>query len=375
MLRSIFLNRSRNAVVAGGIGKTTTTAMLAWILEHAGRGPDYLIGGLARDLELPARFMGADFAVLEGDEYASCFDDLQPKFMHYKPEIVVITNIVEDHPDLYSDFGEVEKAFEQLVRLLPSSGCLVIPDDDEAATRTASACGCPVLRVGFSRQADFRITDVHLLAGESRFRLAEANFVLPLCGIMNIRNAAMAAVAAAHFGIPHQQSTDAIARFSGIHNRQQRHTIGQYTVVTDRAAHPIALRALFEATRQEYPGRRIVSIIQPRGTGGKNWIYQRDLPAALASTDRVVVLGAYEHNPEPGHSWKGGRFSTDALVSDLARRGVPATAITKCSELSDALSDGLSPDDVVVLNLPEQAIGILATVKQALAHFRQVEEL
>ena len=110
----------------------------------------------------------------------------------------------------------------------------------------------------------------------------------------------------------------------------------------------------------------MVSVIQPRATGGKNWIYQRDLPAALAGTDRVVVLGAYEHNPEPGHSWKGGTFSTDALVSDLVRRGVPVAAIAKRSELPNALSNGLSPDDVVVLTLPEQATEILATVKQAL---------
>ena len=111
LLRDAFLTKSRNAVVAGGVGKTTTTAMLAWILEAARMAPDFLIGGLARNLHAPARLAGADLAVLEGDEYASCFDDAAPKFLKYRPEVAIITNVLEDHPDLYSGPGAVEVAF------------------------------------------------------------------------------------------------------------------------------------------------------------------------------------------------------------------------------------------------------------------------
>ena len=132
-----FLRHSRNAVVTGGVGKTTTTSMLAWILEDAGQRPDYLIGGLARNFPAPARFSGGRFAVLEGDEYASCFDDPRPKFLHYQPEVGVITNIVEDHPDIYRNLGEVCQAFSDFIALLPPHGALILADDDEAGVKLA----------------------------------------------------------------------------------------------------------------------------------------------------------------------------------------------------------------------------------------------
>jgi UDP-N-acetylmuramate: L-alanyl-gamma-D-glutamyl-meso-diaminopimelate ligase len=369
LLHRLYLNRSRNAVVTGGVGKTTSAAMLAWILEFAGSRPDYLIGGRARNFEAPARFAGAEFAVVEGDEYASGFDDPRPKFMHYRPTIGVVTNILEDHPDLYSDLDSVEKVFEQFVRLLPASGCLVIPDDDEAAARVASHAKCPSLRVGFSEDANIRITDARYPPGHSCFELEQVTFDLPQSGRMNVRNAAMAAVAALQFGVTYRQSSAALARFLGVDNRQERQRIGGYVVVSDKASHPVALRALFEAIRQDYPARRILSVIQPRATGGRNWIYQRDLPDSLARADRVLVIAAYEHNPEPDRAWTGGAFSTELLVSDLARRGRSATAVAAFGELPGILAADLRPDDVIIVTAPEQARGLLPLVEETLARF------
>jgi UDP-N-acetylmuramate: L-alanyl-gamma-D-glutamyl-meso-diaminopimelate ligase len=365
-LRDLFLDRSRNAVVAGGLGKTTTTSMLAWILESARRDPDYLIGGLARNFAAPARLRGAEFAVIEGDEYASCFDDPQPKFMHYRPEVAIITNIVEDHPDFYPDIRSVEDAFGKLVRSIPRTGRLVIPDDDQPAMRLAAACDCSSVSTGFSSHADERITNLEPSAKDSKFRLGGTEFVLPLCGRMNVRNAAMAVVAAAHFGVSYRQSAEALARFAGVHNRQDSRALGEYILVVDKASHPISLRALFEATRQEHPRRNIVSVIQPRATGGRDWVYQQELPAVLADADRVVLLNSYEHNPEPGHVWNGGQFSTEVLLTGLTARGVPVALASDRSALADALRRSANPGDVIVVSLPEQATDSLATIEMTL---------
>jgi UDP-N-acetylmuramate: L-alanyl-gamma-D-glutamyl-meso-diaminopimelate ligase len=363
LLRRLFLHRSRNAVVAGGVGKTTTTAMLAWILEHAGQNPDYLIGGLARNLAAPARFGGAALAVLEGDEYASCFDDPQPKFMHYRAELAVITNILEDHPDLYPDIAAVADVFAKLARSLPPSGCLVVSDEDEYADRIVPACSCRATTVGFTARADYRIAGLHLSPSASRFRLADADFTLPLCGRMNVRNAAMAAVAAAHFGISWSRSAGALARFAGVRHRQESRSLGGYTVVMDKASHPAALRALFEAMRQQYPGRRLVSMIRPRATGGSAWVYQRSLPDALAQADRVIVLSAYEHDPEPGRVWAEGPFSTEGLLADLAEHGVASELIADARKLPL----WLRREDVLVVSLPEQSAATLARLESGLA--------
>jgi UDP-N-acetylmuramate: L-alanyl-gamma-D-glutamyl-meso-diaminopimelate ligase len=370
LLRTRFLRHSRNAVVAGGLGKSTTTAILAWILEHAGLAPDYLIGAAPRNLDAPARFRGAGIAVIEGDEYASSCDDPRPKFMHYCPEVAVITNVVEDHPDLYPDLAAVEAVFAGFAEMLPATGCLVIPDDDESAERVARGCRGRLRRVGFLPAAGCRVDDLRLTSAGSEFRLAGTRFRLPLFGRMNVRNAAMAAVAAAELGVPWRVAAEAAACFAGVGGRQQAEVVGRQTVVVDKATHPVALRGLLEAVRQQYPGRRVVSVIQPRATGGRQWVYQRGLPGALAGADAVVVLHPYEHAPPPGRPWQADPFSAEELVSDLSALGVRAASVAAAGEaaaLSAALGAIVEAGDVVVLTLPEQAREMFAAITQAVA--------
>jgi UDP-N-acetylmuramate: L-alanyl-gamma-D-glutamyl-meso-diaminopimelate ligase len=358
-LRDAFLSGSRSAVVSGGVGKTTTTAMLAFILEHAGRNPDYLIGGLPHDFAAPARFAGSGFAVIEGDEYASCFDDPDPKFLKYAPELAVVTNLLEDHPDLYGDAGDVERAFLRLVHLIPLNGCLVLTDDVASAS-LAGACKGKVVCVGFSGRADCRIEHLSLTTSGSAFTLVGVDFTLPLAGRMNVCNAALAAVAAAHFDVPLEQSAAALATFGGIADRQAARIAGNCVIVVDKACHPVSVAALLGAVRQRYPERRLVSVLRPRATGGRNWIYQRDLPGALEDTDLVVLLKPYEHDPEPGRTWPGGPFSPELLASELTRRQKPVFSVQGRADLLEVLGSCLKPRDVVILTLPEQ-VSDLAT--------------
>ena len=366
LLRDGPLRHSRNAVVAGGVGKTTTTAMLAWILESAGRQPDYLIGGFARNFAEPARLAGAGFAVIEGDEYASCFDDPGPKFLKYNPEVALVTNVIEDHPDLYAEAGAVKAVFEDLVRILPRDGCLIVPDDDDDALALAAACRSTVVRVGASADATHRIDELELLPTVSRFRFMDADFAMPLVGRMNVMNGAMAAAAAGHLGVPAVESAEALAGFRGVVNRQETRRVGRFTLLSDKASHPLALRCLFESARQRFPDRRIVSLIRPRATGGRKWVYQCDLPGALGGVDLVVLLPAYEHNPEPDRSWPGGPFSMELLESELVRKGQNVIRLESDDALADALRRSLRTDDVVVVTLPEQDLDTAASLVRIL---------
>lgn len=354
-LHDEFLIRSRNAVVTGGVGKTTTTAMLAWILQFNARFPDYLVGGVARNFSAPARFMGSKFCVLEGDEYASCFDDRNPKFMHYAPEVGVITNIIEDHPDMYCSLGELCDAFAAFVEQLPAAGCLIIPDDDGAACEVSSHARCATIRVGFTETATARITAIRTSSESSRFCLEKQEFEIPLCGRMNMRNAAMAALAARQFGIGLSDCAKALRRFRGVRNRQEEIPIGDCTLVRDKASHPAALIELAGALRQRFPERRLVSIIQPRATGGRDWIYQRDLPHALAQFDKIILTNSHEHNPCSNRAWMNAPFCVDLLAANIRHhRGEVTTAPTR-AQLQHSIDHDLCPGDVVLLTVLEQS--------------------
>lgn len=352
-----YLTRSQNVVVAGGVGKTTTTAMLTWILEHAGRRPDYLIGGLAWNLEMSARFDGADLTILEGDEYASSFEDPRPKFLHYAPHVAVVTNLLSDHPDLYPDDAAMVPMFASLVALLPPQGCLILPAADRATAQLARAAKCRVVTVGLAPDADIRVENVRLEVTGATFTIEGVPFAVPAHGAMNVHNAAAAAVAARTLGVPWVDSAGALTGFLGVMARQDAYDAGGWTVVVDKATHPVSLGELSRALSQRYPGRRRICAVQPRATGGRNWVYQRDLPAALAHFDRVLLVPAYERAPQPGTPWAATPFCTDTLAAALKHLEVPMTRVPDIGSLPTAMQVAVEPGDVALLSVSEQFVG------------------
>ncbi len=364
LLRDRFLHATRNAVVAGGVGKTTTTAMLAWILEHAGRRPDYLVGGLCRNLDRPARFGSGDVCVLEGDEYASAHDDVTPKFLYYAPEVVVVTNLLEDHPDLYPDRTRLVDAFLTLVSRIPPHGCLVSTAD--VARTLAGRTACRVLAIDHEG-GDARIENVRLSPAGSSFDLDGVRVDLRLHGPMNVRNAAMAAVAARALDVPLAASARALCAFDGLVNRQDTRQAGARVLVTDKASHPASIGELAAAIRQRFPDRRVLCVLQPRATGGRRWIYQRDLPDALARFDAVLLTDPYEHRPPAHTRWEHEPFSIVLLRDAVARRGIPVSHVPRMAGLPAAIRDASRDGDVIALLLREQFADAIDAVDDALS--------
>jgi UDP-N-acetylmuramate: L-alanyl-gamma-D-glutamyl-meso-diaminopimelate ligase len=190
----------------------------------------------------------------------------------------------------------------------------------------------------------------------------QANFSIRLAGRMNVRNAAMAAAAASHFGVVPVTAAAALADFKGVVHRQEVRQAGNCTLISDKASHPVALQALIESVRQMFPYRRVVSVVQPRATGGRNWVYQRELPTALAAADLVILLDAYEHNPDPGRVRPHNPFSVDLLAADLSKNKVEPVLVSGPDELPAALAAHLREGDVIVLTLPEQSSGLVTVI-------------
>src|SRR6476620_6884881 len=219
VLKNYFLRGRHNLVVTGTHGKTTTTAMLTWILEKAGHKPGYLIGGIPKNLGQGARLNDSKHFVIEGDEYDTAFFDKRSKFIHYLPELVIVNNIEFDHADIFRDLDEIKLSFKRLLNIVPENGMVLLNGDDRNCVEVAKDCLAQMIEVGFSKNCAQRIRDVVYSPEGSRFKRGEDTFEIPLVGEFNVHNAAMAAMAARFYDVPKTKIGSAFKSFAGIARR------------------------------------------------------------------------------------------------------------------------------------------------------------
>ena len=320
-LRRYFLRGKRNFVVTGTHGKTTTTAMLAWVLEAAGRDPGFLIGGVPRNFGQGARFTDSEFVVLEGDEYDTAFFDKRSKFLHYLPEVAVINNIEFDHADIYASLEEIKTSFRRLLRVVPHNGLVIANGDDPACLEVAVDAFSPVRTVGFGEGNEVRIEEVVYEPGRSRFRLGDAEFAVPMDGEFNVRNAAMAATAARFAGLDDDAIRAGLEGFQGVCRRQEER--GQkrgVRVIDDFAHHPTALRQAIRSMRQRHPSGRIWALFEPRSNTTRRKVFQNELAEALTEADLVVLSRVEDSSKVPADE----RLDPDRLIESVRAGGRPA---------------------------------------------------
>jgi UDP-N-acetylmuramate: L-alanyl-gamma-D-glutamyl-meso-diaminopimelate ligase len=317
-LRHFFLRGRHNLVVTGTHGKTTTTAMLAWILKHAGLDPAYMIGGIAGNLGQGASLHDSKYTVLEGDEYDTAFFDKRSKFLHYLPELVIVNNLEFDHADIFPDLDAIKLSFRRLLNIVPGEGMVLINGDDENAIDVAQGCRAQLVEVGFSPNAARHIRDVRYSAAGSEFTLLDTRFTMALVGEFNVRNAAMAVSAAHFYGVPLATIRDGLAKFEGVKRRQEvRGTVRGITVIDDFGHHPTAIRETLRGLRHQYPGRRLWALFEPRSNTTRRAVFQDALPAALAEADGVIlaqVARMEQLAPED-------RLNPEKVVADIAATG------------------------------------------------------
>jgi UDP-N-acetylmuramate: L-alanyl-gamma-D-glutamyl-meso-diaminopimelate ligase len=285
-LKLFFLRGRHNLVVTGTHGKTTTSALLTWILQEAGMAPAYMIGGIARDLGQGCSLHSSKFVVVEGDEYDTAFFDKRSKFLHYLPELVIVNNIEFDHADIFRDLAEIKLSFRRLLNVVPENGMVLINGDDENCIEVAQNCRAELVEVGFSPNAARHIRDVHYHEKGARFTLIDRPFELPLVGEYNVRNAAMAISAAHFYGVSFDIIQRAVSHFHGVKRRQEiRGEVAGITVIDDFGHHPTAISQTLRGLRHQYPGRRLWALFEPRSNTTRRAVFQESLPAALGEAD------------------------------------------------------------------------------------------
>ena len=303
ILEEVFLPGRHSIVVSGTHGKTTTTAMLAWIFQTAGKKPNFLVGGVAENFGKSYGLGGGEEFILEGDEYETAFWDRGPKFFHYHPDDLIITSLEYDHADIYPDFETYELAFRRLVNLVPRRGRTIIWGDTAesgpALRRAAQKALCKVETYGFRSENDWVADNVVNENDGVRFRVIHCGakfgeFVLAATGRHNVLNA-LAAIAVAHGrGISSDAIAKALNTFRSVKRRMDvKGEFGGVLLVDDFAHHPTAVRATIEAARARWPGRRLWAILEPRSNSMRRKIFQETLPQALALADRVILGGVF----------------------------------------------------------------------------------
>lgn len=345
-LKEHFLRKTHNLVVTGTHGKTTTTSLLAWILDRAGMNPGFLVGGLPANFGRGCRQGGGRYWVLEGDEYDTAFFDKRSKFLHYCPELVVINNIEFDHADIFANLGEIQTSFRRLVALVPSQGMVLVNADDPNAVAVTRSAPAPITEVGFSQNAAVRIQKVHSSREGVRFELLGQELFLPMHGEFNVRNAAMAATAAHFYQVPLDTVAEALAGFKGVRRRQEvRAQIGGVTVIDDFGHHPTAIRETLKSFRARHPEARLWALFEPRSNTTRRKVFQETLPQALALADGVFVARVDRLEELPPSE----RLDPERLVADIGAAGRRAFYEPDAAAIVARLTPLLGAGDVVIV--------------------------
>lgn len=353
-LAHFFIRNRHSVVVTGTHGKSTTTALIAWLLQHAGCAPGFFVGAVMRNIDGTFQLGQGPHFVVEGDEYDSAYFDKGPKFLHYRPRTGVLTSIEFDHADIYRDLAHVRSAFARFVQLLPADGCL-IACHDAANVRdllTTVPGAAPMQTYGLDPGADWRAVAWHADATGTHITADYrgqpfGSFVSPLFGPHNIHNV-LAAVAVTHrLGLSPVQMAAGLATYTHIKRRcEVRGVVRGITVLDDFAHHPTAVRVTLEGVRQAYPSARLWAVFEPRSATSRRAVFQHEYAAALRGADRVLIADVYHHREQlPSEE----RFSPTTLIAALCEHGVDAWFYPTTEDIIRHLCRDAQPADVILI--------------------------
>ena len=397
-LAEFFIQDRHSIVVAGTHGKTTTSGILAWTLEHAGRNPGFMVGGILKNFRNNFNIGTGNYFVVEGDEYDTAYFDKVPKFVHYRPKTGIITSIEYDHADIYEDLDRIKREFKKFVALIPTDGLLVACIDAPNVREVIQGTGTPLETYGYSDQADWKITEIRKSNGQTAFTVTYHNKVLgalhtPLIGRHNLLNLLGSTAVLHHLGLTPEEIDAGFRTFEGIKRRQEvRGVVDDIVVIDDFAHHPTAVKETIAAVKAHYISlnpplrgvggcnspleegqrgvksdqggvtRKLWSVFEPRTAATRRDVFQKDFVGAFLDTDVAIIADVYKPDKAP----EGHRFSSDQLVQDLRQQGVEAYHISGVEQIVKYLTDHLQSGDIVLIMSNGGFGGIHAKLLEAL---------
>lgn len=327
IIRDEVIGNKKSIVVAGTSGKTTTTALTAWILHKAGLKPTALIGGIAKNFDSGFIFGNGTYTVVEGDEYGSAFNDLSPKFIHYRPYIALVNNIQPDHLDIHGSIAGVIQAFQKLPPLIPNNGLLVLNGHDKNSASLKKMAKCRIET--FGQGGSVTAKNIKISSAGLDFDLYHKNKLIgkiktSLLGKHNIENILAASTVALNIGVSFKKLSGAVSTFQGVKRRLEVICQkGNVTIIDDFAHNPDKVQASLSALRDHFPKHQIVAIFEPRTASSRRKFFQDAYPSSFKPADLVYIAEPYKKEVLT----KKEVFSSKELVSDLNKNDTEAYAL------------------------------------------------
>jgi UDP-N-acetylmuramate: L-alanyl-gamma-D-glutamyl-meso-diaminopimelate ligase len=349
-----FLIGSRaSLVVAGTHGKTTTTALAAWVFARAGWDPGFFIGGVPLNFGSGWRAGSGGYVVIEGDEYDTAFFDKGPKFLHYRPRNVILTSVEFDHADIYRDLDHVKSAFRKLIEIIPEDGLLVVCNDYPDAKEIGAAARCPRVSYGQTAESDWTAINIEFREGRTLFEpcyhgKSEGRLEVDVIGRHNVMNALAVYAMGRCLGIERQELLSGFQGFAGVKRRQEKRGEQRgVLVIDDFAHHPTAVRETIEAVKSAYRGHKVWAVFEPRSNTSKRSIFEHEFAEALAIADQVVLANVYQPEKVP----ESERLSVEKVARLINRRSTSprAQVIGGAAAIASQLADAAEPGDVVLV--------------------------
>lgn len=368
---SLVIDRRHSIVVAGTHGKTTTTSLVSWIADQLGLNPGFMIGGIPKNFSHSYRLPKSDWFVIEGDEYDTAFFDKVPKFIHYRPQSVILTSVEFDHADIYRDLEHVKQAFLMLIKLLPPGGVMVTAAGDaniedllNRERKHLAADGRRVVSFAVADEmseetsapaltgADYTAQGVRVLERGLEFEIHRRGYApqpiqTQLFGVYNVKNILAAFALLESLGFAADRIAKAIATFTGVKRRQEIiGTPNGITIIEDFAHHPTAVKQTVDLVKTRYPKAHVFAVFEARSATSRRSVFQDDYAEALSGAYSVLMPPAFNQTSIP----EGERFSVEKLISVLKTKGVDANLCPGgVDEIVQRLHEKARPGDVILV--------------------------
>ena len=351
-VKEFFIRGKNSIVVAGTHGKTTTTAMLAWVLDVAGRKPSFLVGGIAENFGKSFQVSdGPDF-VIEGDEYDTAFFDKGPKFLHYLPRIVLLKNIEFDHADIYADLDAIKTAFRRLVNIVPRSGLIVAGVDSPVVREIIPAAFSRVASAGIGigewQATNIQANDEGMAFDVMRSESHVGHFTIPMPGTFNVQNALGVIIVAKELGIADEVIQRGLSSFKSVKRRLElRGEVNGVRVYDDFAHHPTAVRETLSAVRQRNPKARIWAVFEPRSHTCRRRVFEQAFIESFEPADRTVIAQVFGASHLPLEQ----TLSPTRVAEGIRMRGGNALTFDSTEEIvQHVAAEAKSGDQVVIMS-------------------------